>query len=53
MMIQDSHIKRTENALGVGASVEDIRDILLKEGLSEYDIFLCYHAAMILMKDKN
>jgi hypothetical protein len=45
----DDMIGRVANAIGVGASVEDIHDSLLPTGMSEYDIFLTYQAAKLLV----
>lgn len=42
------HISRVANAISVGASAEDVHDVLKGEGMSEYDIFLTYTAGKML-----
>jgi hypothetical protein len=41
-------IQRTANMIGVGASLNTIRDILMESGLSEYQVFLAVTAAELL-----
>jgi hypothetical protein len=50
-MPTERHIQRARAALDVGAAVSDIRDFLLKEGLTEYQAFLCIKAAQLLSLD--
>lgn len=44
----EDHINRVANAIGVGASAEDIHTNLQMIGMSEYDIFLTYIAGKML-----
>lgn len=48
MEIYERHIDRTAQALCLGGSLEDVRDMLKSEGMSDYDVFLCYKAAQLL-----
>ena len=47
-MITEKIMTRVANAICVGATKEDVHDMLQGEGLSEYDIFLAYCAGMII-----
>lgn len=48
MEIHERHIERVAQALCLGASLSDVRDMLKDEGMSDYDVFLCYQAARLL-----
>lgn len=48
--VDESLIQSVGSALAAGASVEEIRDSLLKRGMDEADIFLAVQAAQILAK---
>lgn len=47
-MPTERHIQRARTALGIGASVADVRETLLKEGLTEYQVWLAVKAAQLL-----
>ncbi len=40
-------------ALSVGASMEEIRDILLQRGLTEYQAYLTYKAGELLYQSRQ
>lgn len=45
-------IGRAATAIGVGASVEDVCSMLRDEGLTNYQAWLTYKAAEIVVKDR-
>ncbi len=48
----ESLILSVANALGVGASVEDIHDAIISKGWSEDDAFLAIKAGELLYNDR-
>lgn len=44
-MPTERQIIRASQALSMGASKAEVRDTLLTEGLTEYQVFLCIKAA--------
>jgi hypothetical protein len=50
--INESVIQRVANAYSVGASKEDIHDMLQESGMSEYSIFLAYCAGKVLVEGR-
>lgn len=44
-MPDERHIIRVAQALSMGASLDDVRKMLLQDGLTEYQVFLCIKAA--------
>jgi hypothetical protein len=47
------YMQRVANAIDVGASVEDIHDMLIREGLSEYGAYITYMAGKLLSKSRG